>query len=152
MFLVLAYGNPLRGDDGVGWRIADALDREPGVEIDCVHQLVPELASRVSRAEGVLFLDAATGESPGRVDVRDVVPRQEDCGFGHVLHPAGLLDLTRRLDGTAPPAVLVTVTASDFGFGVELSRPVESALESATRAARSALARLAGRRSCAVEG
>jgi hydrogenase maturation protease len=147
--LVLAYGNPLRRDDGVGWRIAAALGDVPGVEIECVHQLVPELASRLGRTEGVLFIDAAVGEPAGRVRVRDVVSEEGDSGFGHVLPPERLLDLADRLHGSAPPAILVTVTAGDVGFGIELSAPVQRALGPATEAARAALDALAARSPCA---
>jgi hydrogenase maturation protease len=145
VLLVLAYGNPLRSDDGVGWQVAEALGSAPGVEVACVHQLVPELATLVAGADGVLFLDAAVGCKPGCVTVCDLAPAEEDSGFGHILHPAGLLDLTRRLDGRAPPAAIVTVTASHLGFGGELSPVVAAAVEPAREAARSALARLATR-------
>jgi hydrogenase maturation protease len=149
VLLVLAYGNPLRSDDGVGWQVADALGSPAGVEVACVHQLVPELATRVGGAEGVLFLDAAVGSEPGCVKVCDVAPAEEDSGFGHILHPAGLLDLARQLDGRAPPAAIVTVTASHLGFGGDLSPAVAAAVEPARQAARSALARLAARKPCA---
>jgi hypothetical protein len=59
-----------------------------------------------------------------------------------------MLDLARRLCGQAPPAVLLTVTVRDVAFGMELSPEVEASLEAATRAARSALARLAARKPC----
>jgi hydrogenase maturation protease len=144
MLLVLAYGNPLRDDDGVAWKIAEHLHRRrPDVEIVCVHQLVPELCEHVSRAEGVLFLDAAVGTEPGRVAVRGVEAEPQDSGFGHVLSPSGLLELVRRLYEKVPPALLATVTGRDFSFGSELSPPVEAALPEAYAKAQSALERLA---------
>ena len=148
MRLVLAYGNPSRGDDGVAWRVAEALGGEADVEVRCTHQLLPELAVHVGEADGVLFVDAAVGEAPGQVAVCDVTPHPEESAFGHILRPAGLLDLTRRLGGEAPPAMLLTVTVQDVGFGLGLSAEVERSLEAATRAARSALDRLRGRNPC----
>jgi hydrogenase maturation protease len=148
VWLVVAYGNPLRRDDGVAWRVAGELEGGRDIEVTYEHQLVPELAARVGRAEGVLFLDAAVGSTPGRVTVHEVAPQPEESAFGHVLRPSGMLDLARRLCGQAPPAVLLTVTVRDVAFGMELSAEVEASLEAATRAARSALARLAARKPC----
>ncbi len=45
--LVIAYGNRLRGDDAVGWVVADALRddvRMESVDVVAVHQLTPDLA------------------------------------------------------------------------------------------------------------
>jgi hydrogenase maturation protease len=146
--LVVAYGNPLRRDDGVAWRVAGALDGSTDVAVHYAHQLVPELASRVGAAAGVLFVDAAVGPTPGQVTVAEVTPQPDGSAFGHVLRPSGLLDLARCLCGHAPPAMLLTITVRDVSFGMELSAAVEASLDAATRAARSALDRLAARKHC----
>jgi hydrogenase maturation protease len=142
MPLVVAWGNPGRRDDGVAWEVARALAGDPGVDVTCVHQLGPELAEVVSRADGVLFVDAAQGEDAGRIEVAAVEPRWESPILAHCAGPAGLLDLAVRLYGRAPRAFLETVTGADFGFGPGLSPPVAAALPSACRHARAALARL----------
>ena len=68
--LVIGVGNPLRGDDGLGWHAAEHL-RERLVELHATvtscHQLIPELAEPVSRAERVIFIDARVGPTPGTV-------------------------------------------------------------------------------------
>jgi hydrogenase maturation protease len=133
--LVLAYGNPLRGDDGVAWRIAERLGGDPAVEIVCVQQLVPELADTVARAAGVLFLDAAVGEEAGHIAVRRLKPVAETTALGHLLAPSRLLDLARLQAGAAPEAVLMTVVGRDFGFSEALSRRVAEALPRAVQTA-----------------
>src|ERR1035438_8523471 len=58
--LILAYGNPLRGDDAFGWRVAERLlelPPDPSVEILRLHQLTPELMDPLSRADLALFID-----------------------------------------------------------------------------------------------
>jgi hydrogenase maturation protease len=152
MPLVLAYGNPLRGDDGVGWRIAEMLRGEPGTEIVCVHQLVPELAGRISGADGVLFLDAAAGDGLGRVTLRHVRADAAPGSLGHVLTPDTLLYLARRLYGRTPPAVLLTVGGRDFAVASGLSSLVTEALPAAAEGARAALRGLAAVREDRVLG
>jgi hydrogenase maturation protease len=142
MRLVLAYGNPLRGDDAAGWRIAEALRRLPETEIVCVHQLAPELAEQVARADGVLFLDAACGERPGAVSVRRLRADPETSSLGHVFVPSTLLYLARTFYGRSPEAALVTVAGQEFGFSTSLSRAVAAALPEAEEQARSILRRM----------
>ena len=60
--LIVAYGNPLRSDDGVGWVVAEELRRRlasPEVEVLRLQQLLPEVAESLSRADAVIFVDAS---------------------------------------------------------------------------------------------
>ena len=60
--LVIGYGNPLRGDDGAGWKAAELLAEDPrlaGAVVLARHQLTPELADDVSRASLVVLVDAS---------------------------------------------------------------------------------------------
>ena len=133
--LVFAYGNPLRGDDGVAWRAADALRGkfpESEVEIRCLHQLAPEVAETVSRFACVIFVDAASqqGRKPGEIRVEEVGTAGEDeaAGFSHSIPPGALLALTASLYGAKPRAFSVTVTGENFGHGDRLSPAVAAAV------------------------
>lgn len=108
MIAVVAYGNPLRGDDGVAWRIAGQIEAagDPVVTLT-LHQLTPELALVLSQADGVVFVDAAVraeGVPPGSVRVRDLRPADPNGpagpGLAHHLSPEAVLTLAR--DSTAP--------------------------------------------------
>ena len=58
--LIIGYGNPLRGDDGLGWRAAEQLAEiipQSEAEVIACHQLTPELAEPISRARLVIFID-----------------------------------------------------------------------------------------------
>ena len=59
-YLILAWGNPGRGDDAAGLVIAESLEGCVGgnVEIRCFHQLGPELSEDVAAADHVIFIDA----------------------------------------------------------------------------------------------
>jgi hypothetical protein len=58
--LVVGYGNTLRGDDGIGYRVAEAVAKWqlPQVRSIAVAQLLPELAADIGEVEIVMFVDA----------------------------------------------------------------------------------------------
>jgi hydrogenase maturation protease len=140
--LVLALGNPLLGDEGVGPRALEALASAPGVppSVDLLDGgtsgliLVP----RIQSAERVLVLDAvSTGRPPGtvvRLDGRDL-PRET---FGATsVHQLGLGDLlfASRLSDGPEEVVVLGVEPESLGLGVGLSAPVENAVETLVAAA-----------------
>lgn len=132
--LVIGWGNPLRGDDGAGWRAAEmvggALEGHD-VTVRVGHQLMPELAEDIAGAGFVVFIDAACDNGPGEVRVERVEPdRAPSAAFSHQLSPPALLGMAERLYGRRPEARLFTVGARSFEFGERLSPEVESALPS----------------------
>jgi hydrogenase maturation protease len=132
--LIVGIGNPLRTDDGFGWRLADRLVARglpAGVAVYAYHQLTPELAEVLYEAAQVIFLDVDIGVPPGVVRVLPVMPAPSAEAFSHRLTPEALLVLTRELYGRAPLAHCVTVGPANLGFGTVLSAPVEAALAEA---------------------
>lgn len=130
--LVIGYGNPLRGDDGVGWHAAQHLaqsNRTHHMQIMVRHQLDPELAVPISQADQVIFIDASEGEQPGEVKSQHIDPHPSSPGaFTHHLEPGALLAFARDLYGSYPDATLFTITGKSFGFREGLSQPVLNAL------------------------
>jgi hydrogenase maturation protease len=138
--LIVAYGNPLRSDDGVAWRAADLLEsklHQPDVEILRLHQLAPELADTAKHFELVLFIDAAcvdaNGPMPaGSVRVSDLHRESGEAHqpvhFSHVYSPGKILDLARDLYNVRPRAFLITVIGEDFEHGESLSSAVAAAV------------------------
>jgi len=131
--LILAYGNPLRGDDGLAWQAADhlgAVFSNDEVEIIKLHQLAPELAEVASRYERVIFIDAAeaaAGRQAGDVRVEEIT--SADVGhFSHHISPACLVALGDRLFGRRPQAFAATLAADGFDPGETLSDRVAAAL------------------------
>ncbi len=88
--LIIAYGNPLRSDDGFGWHAAELL-RPKALELRadllCVYQLTPELAAAISESDLLIFIDAACNGHPGQVVCSAVLPRPEPARFSHQLAP-----------------------------------------------------------------
>jgi len=132
--LVLACGNTLRSDDGVGLRLADwAAERFQGdsnVHVVARQQWTPDLAADIAAADSVLFVDSSVDSVPGRVSL---VAVPSNCGSGdarsHHLEAHELLGLTRSLYGSmSAHAMLLTVGAASTELGESFSEPVESAI------------------------
>ena len=140
--LIVAYGNPLRCDDGVAWRATKELQSkfpESDVEILRQHQLAPEVADALRNRALVLFLDAACSDDadtahPGEIRICEIAnPEIKErllAQFSHVYSPAKILELARDLYGVTPSAYVITVAGQDFSHGEHLSQPVGAALPS----------------------
>ena len=127
--LVIGYGNPLRGDDGFGWHVAERLRSvavHSHIQILTLHQLTPELMEPISRADRVIFIDSAAGPVPGEIQERTVEPQPAYAVFTHHAPPAALLAGALALYGRAPQAIMLSVTGADFSLSDVLS-PVVSA-------------------------
>ena len=132
--LVIGYGNPTRGDDGIGWVAAEQLanDKDARVQVLARQQLTLELAADLNRVERVVFIDAAVMGTPGEIQVERIDPEASPIeAFSHQLAPAALLECTRMLYGKCPEGYLVSVAGRSFEFGDELSAPVAAALPAA---------------------
>ncbi len=125
--LVIAYGNPLRCDDGLAWRLVeDFLQREipNDVEVMTCHQLTPELTSSVNAASLVLFIDAARAGVPGDVVCTPLEPKARSFAFSHEFSPAAVLSLAQKLYGTCPAAFAISLCGECFDHGRTLSSKV----------------------------
>ncbi len=132
---IIGYGNKHRRDDGIGQHVADRLKRSfggiGGINIVSLHQLGPELADDLREATGVIFIDAAQGPLPGGCSFREIRPVSDMHRIVHSLTADALLGLTKLIYDRCPPAWMVSVEGSDFGFGEGLS---EAAADRANRA------------------
>ena len=131
--VVVGYGNPLRGDDAVGWRVAEFLATDPrltGAHVLTAHQLLPELAAELGEAELAVLVDARVGEPPGSISVAHVAPSTEHGAFGHHLTPAALAGLALSIAGRSADVVVVSVGIESTRPGDGLSHAVAEAVAS----------------------
>jgi hydrogenase maturation protease len=130
--LLIGYGNPLRQDDGLGWRIAMAIEdlELPGLQVLAAQQLTHELAAPIALAEAVVFVDAAYGKSAANGSAQAIEPlalkplhhkpQAPDPGpqtWSHQLTPQALLVLAGELYGHQPAALQLLVPARWNGHG-----------------------------------
>ncbi len=139
--LVIGYGNPLRGDDGFGWQVVQALSETNlgHLEVIACHQLTPELAEPLSHAARAVFVDASVMVPPGVLEIRAWVNHEREPAsmaqsFTHHLTPAHLLALARTLYGRAPQATLITVGAVNLSHAEHLSPEVKAMIPGALEA------------------
>jgi hydrogenase maturation protease len=123
--LIIGYGNPLRGDDGIGVRIG-RLCSAAGHEAIEADQLLPEYAEHIARASRVIFVDCHVGLAPGEIEVMAIEP--DPFRFHEPCSPASLMNLAREVYGAEPTAHLVGVGPASLEFGEPLSDRVEAAI------------------------
>jgi hydrogenase maturation protease len=130
--LVIGYGNTLRSDDGVGPKVAAAVEQEnlPGVRTLACHQLTPELAEPVSRADRVVFVDAAGDGSTGW-QMRELSPAEGGQVMAHATDPRMLLAIAREVFDRCPKAWLLTIPVANFELGEDLSATAQRGLDQA---------------------
>ncbi|HZD59096.1 MAG TPA: hydrogenase maturation protease [Anaerolineae bacterium] len=130
---VIGYGNPLRGDDGLGWFVAKQLAERvasDNIKVLALYQLTPELADEISRSELVVFVDACCDQAPGHISCRAITPHTNPLSATtHHLDPSSLLTFTQALYGTLPEiTILLTVGGESFGYEEDLSPTVAAAV------------------------
>ena len=141
--LVLAVGNPSRGDDAIGSAIAARLEAAalPGVEVICEFQLQVENALDLEGRDLVVFVDAGM-DTPAPFELREARPDADFVHTTHALSPGAVLATLERISGVGPGrAVVLCVRGERF----ELGEPLSSAAAGHVEAAWPALLELCGR-------
>ena len=137
--LILACGNTLRSDDGVGpWLAAWAEEKfqsDPAIRIVSRQQWTPDLAEEVARAESVVFIDCALHSAPGEVAIVPVAPAASSSALAtHHVGAGELLALGEELYDSLPrEALLLTIGAASIEMGESFSQSVTDALSQACR-------------------
>jgi hydrogenase maturation protease len=142
--LILACGNTLRSDDGVGPHLAawakQRYREDPTIRVISRHQWTPDLSEDLAHAECALFLDCSIDAPPGSIQLRDVHPTPPAAGQSaqalatHYLGAPELLALALELYGSVPrSAKLFTVGAASLELGESFSPEVTAAIPEACR-------------------
>jgi hydrogenase maturation protease len=135
--LILACGNTLREDDGIGPFLAQWAEEhwrgDARVRVLCDHQWTPDMAEEIAAAETVIFVDCALDQAPGQILLRELNAAALKPGLvTHHLGAAELLRVAEDLYGTQPRiACLLTIGAGSIELGECLSPAVRDALPDA---------------------
>ena len=114
--LVIGYGNPGRGDDGLGPALAAAIEElgRDGVTVDIDYQLTVDHAAPIAAHDLVIFADAMIGlPLPFRLD--PVGTAAPSALGSHQVSPEAALALAGLLFGHAPPGWILAIGGVEFG-------------------------------------
>ncbi|MCL4849480.1 MAG: hydrogenase maturation protease [Acidobacteria bacterium] len=131
--LVIGYGNPARGDDGLGPALAERIERLalPEVSVDADYQLSVDHAALAAEHDVVVFADATTqGDAPFTFTP---VTATTDRSFStHAATPGQVMGLAATCFGATPRAYVLGIRARRLGdFDETLSAEARAGLEAA---------------------
>lgn len=118
--LVIGYGNPARGDDGLGPAAIDALEKLDiaGITLDADYQLTVENAVQVAEHDVVIFIDAAiTGNAP--YSFTRLEPKYQDSFSSHSVEPAAVLGLAENLFHAHSEGYLLGIRGYSFPMFID---------------------------------
>ncbi len=134
-YLLYAYGNPGRLDDGLGPACARRIEalRLPQVTVECDYQLTVEDAWLVSQHDLTIFVDASVdGPAPWRLS-----PVHEDPSpafSSHICSPGTVMAAARQALGADPVVFQLAIRGYRFdGFGEELTENARRNLDDAVK-------------------
>jgi hydrogenase maturation protease len=146
--LLLGLGNPILGDDGVGWKVAEQIQSKlqklaPSVEVDFASLGGLSLMERMLGYSHVVLIDSMeTGEVPaGTVKVFPLIELQNPmAGHSASAHDASLLtalQAAQELGADVPTRVdVVSIEAKmTYDFSEELSPEIAAAVPVAVQEA-----------------
>lgn len=131
--LIYGYGNPGRGDDGLGpafidrveaWRKREKINH---IVTDSNYQLNIEEALTIRDYDKVIFVDAST-EKIDDFELVPVRPSEKVSFTMHAMHPSFVLDLSRKLFGRSPGVFLMKIKGYEFQLSEGLSDRARSNL------------------------
>ena len=131
--LVIGYGNPGRGDDGLGPALAERLEALclPQVNVESDYQLTIEHAAMAAEHEVVVFADAAQ-DSESLYYFRPVTAAQGESFSSHSVTPGEVLLLAQSCFNAHPEAYLLGIRPVSMDqFEEGLSAGARAALEAA---------------------
>jgi hydrogenase maturation protease len=146
--LVVGLGNPILGDDGVGWRVAEEVAKRTAdlteVEVDCASLGGLSLMERLTGYRQVILIDSIfTGSKPIGTVSRFNLSEIPDLTAGHSTsaHDTSLrtaLNVGRGMDIVLPEDRGVNIVAIEaeavYDFSQDLSAPVAAAVPVAVQA------------------
>ena len=135
--LVIGFGNPARGDDGLGPALVERLDAlsVEGVTTESDYQLTIEDAALVAEHDVVVFVDAARDAGHEAFYLRPLEPSRETGGSSHSVSPGQVLAIAQACFGKSPRAYLLGIRAHHLDDFIErLSFEAKQDLETALQA------------------
>ncbi len=128
--LVLAVGNPSRGDDALGPLLLERLQQSSVMDLGDVElltdfQLQIEHALDLEERQAVLFVDAARPGTACGATLTPIHAAHRNRPTSHALSAQEVLHVATQLSGRAPPAWQLAIEGAQFALGEGLSPVAE---------------------------
>lgn len=133
--LLFGYGNPGRGDDGLGPGLVERIAQLQLAYIECQNdmQLQVEHVTDLAGCDQALFIDADMSCAEP-FDFSEITAEKDGSYTSHAMNPAALLHAYRQVYGVdSPPAFLLRIRGYDFGLGDSFSDKAAANLDAATK-------------------
>ena len=114
MIRLIGYGNPGRGDDGLGPALASRMADVAGLAVTTEYQLTVDHALLIADAEMVIFADALL-HADVPFTFTQATPSTSHDVTSHSLSPQAVLALCNTLYGHAPEAYVLGIAGHEFG-------------------------------------
>lgn len=138
--VILAVGNPSRGDDALGPLFLEQLGDWPDVELITDFQLQIEHAVDLEDRTLALFVDASMS-CPAPYQFTRLQPIQDTSYTSHALSPAAVLHVYQQINhAMPPPAFQLAIRGESFELGETMSAAAEAHLVAALEFASQLLA------------
>ncbi len=114
--LVIGYGNPGRGDDGLGQALGSDIEALgiDGVTVECDYQLMVDHAALIAEQDIVVFADAMMGlDAPYSFSA--IGSESPQTLGSHEVSPEAALALAGLLFGRAPHGWILAIGGDEFG-------------------------------------
>ncbi|NJM98788.1 MAG: hydrogenase maturation protease [Phormidesmis sp. RL_2_1] len=143
-FLIIGYGDELKGDEAVGPQVANTVGdwQLPAVKTMSVPQLTPQLVNDIVVTDYAIFVAACSTQSYARtvqldpIVIGGTLPNRllpAALTNTHDCNALTLLNLTHQLYGRIPQAWLLQVPTEQFDFGKSLSATAQRGCDRAVR-------------------
>lgn len=143
--IVVGLGNPILGDDGVGWKVAEEVKRRigtrPDVEVECVSLGGISLMERLIGYDRAILVDAfKSEEESGSILVMNLNDMPNYSALHttstHDVSLQNALEMGKNLGAKLPKRVMIVgvTTEQSFEFSNDLTSEVQAAVPIATKA------------------
>jgi len=126
--LSFTYGNPARGDDGLGPTMFELLEKNKhecdeldNVDLLTDFQLQIEHAVDLDQRECALFIDASVSAA-APYEFNQIQAQRDNSYTTHAMSPVAVLDVYQQINQCEPPpSYMLTIRGYEFGLGQPLT-------------------------------
>jgi hydrogenase maturation protease len=141
--LVMACGNPSRGDDALGLLLLEFIEQQAdlsAIELISDFQLQIEHALDLQHRDLVLFVDASVSAATA-FQLQELRAEQDNSYTSHAMSPAAVLQVYQNITRQPPPpCFLLSIQGISFELGEPLSETAQYNLDQACQFSRQLLA------------